>query len=296
MADPERHATPKRRRKAETPGDGPDHAARRTEDGADHAERRPEDGDPPADDTGTSLVGRVTHVVEGAVEGAADRVGGAADRVGGVVGDAADRVGGVVGGALNVAVGGAVTVARTAVHQWEERPGARVRRVRRMAREPLPYLYAEQPEARRASPRELGIKTIDVDQIAGTAVGGVTQRGGDFLPLKPFRSRNWHGRWQRIVAALERLAILPPIDVVLSGGRYWVLDGHNRVGAALYGGQVGIDANVVELVPPNAQPSERPARLAAVLTGSRAVRTAGAGHKVGAIGDEDRIDESTDGS
>ena len=285
MAKPERHASSKRGRKAQPTSAAPDDGARRA------------DGDGSGDDDATTgLVSRVSHAVEGAVEGAADRVGGAADRVGGVVGDAADRVGGVVGGALNVAVGGAVTAARTAVHQWEERPGARVRRVRRMARAPLQYLYAVHPEARRASPRELGVKTIDVDQIAGTAVGGVTQRGGDFLPLKPFRSRNWHGRWQRIVAALDRLAILPPIDVVLSGGRYWVLDGHNRVGAALYAGQVGIDANVVELVPPNAQPSERPARLAPVLTGSRAVRTAGAGHKVGALGDEDRIDESTDGS
>ena len=246
----------------------------------------------PGNDESTSLIDRVTTVVEDAVGDAADRVGGAADRVG----DAADRVGDVVGGALNLAVGGAVTAARSAAHHWEERPGARVRRVRRMGRHPLPYLYAVHPEARRASPRELGVKTIDVDQIEGTAVGGVTQRGGDFLPLKAFRSQNWQGRWQRILAGLDRLAILPPIDVVLSGGRYWVLDGHNRVAAARYAGQVGIDANVVELVQPNAQPSERPARLAPVLTGSRAVRTAGQGHKVGAIGDEDRIDESTESS
>jgi hypothetical protein len=217
----------------------------------------------------------------------ADRVGDAADRV-------TEVVGGAVGGAVNLAVGGAVSAARNAVHRWEERPGARVRRVRRLGRNPLPYLYAVHPEARRASPRELGVKTIDVDQIAGTAVGGVTQRGADFLPLKPFRSRNWSGRWQRILGALDRLAILPPIDVVLYGGRYWVLDGHNRVAAALYAGQLAIDANVVELVAPDAQPSERPAHLASVLTGSRAVRTAGEGHKVGAIGHEDRIDEPTE--
>ena len=265
MAQGQRRAASKRRPKKALEHDAP---------AADDAAARAGDATSDRGDDPRGLVGRVTHVVEDAVGSAADRVGGAADRVGG----AADRVGDVVGGALNVAVGGAVTAARTAVHQWEERPSARVRRVRRMGRVALPYLYAVQPEARRASPREMGVKTIDVDQIAGTAVGGVTQRGGDFLPLKPFRSRNWHGRWQRIAAALDRLAILPPIDVLRSGGRYW------------------IDANVVELVPPNAQPSERPARLAAVLTGSRAVRTAGAGHKVGAIEDDDRIDESTDGS
>jgi len=214
-------------------------------------------------------------------------VGRVTDRVEGAVGDAVDKASDVVGGAL----GGVIGVARAAADRWDERPGARVRRVRRRGREPLPYLYAVHPEARSAAPREIGVETIDVDRIAGTAVGGVTQRGGDFLPLKAFRSANWQGRWQRIRLALDRLAVLPPIDVVRYADRYWVLDGHNRVAAALYAGQVGIDANVVELVPPGASPTERPAHLAAVLTGSRAVRTAGSGRRVAPVADED-IDRS----
>jgi len=195
----------------------------------------------------------------------------------------------VVGGAGHV-VGGAIDVARSTARRWDERPGARVRRVRRMGHEPLPYLYDVSPEARTANPRELGIRTIDVDDIAGTAVGGVTERGGDFLPLKPFRSLNWQARWDRIRQANDRLAILPPIDVLRYGDRYWVLDGHNRVAAALYNGQVGVDANVVEMVPPGEAPSERPGNLAAVLSGSRALRTAGEGHKVGDLAHEDEID------
>src|SRR5690606_20494506 len=39
-----------------------------------------------------------------------------------------------------------------AVERWEERPGARVRRLRRLARRPLPSLYERHPEARRAFP------------------------------------------------------------------------------------------------------------------------------------------------
>jgi hypothetical protein len=214
-------------------------------------------------------------------------VGRVTDRVEGAVGDVVDKASDVVGGALD----GVLGVARAAADRWEERPGARVRRVRRRGREPLPYLYAVHPEARSANPREIGLETIDVDRIAGTAVGGVTQRGGDFLPLKPFRTTNWQGRWQRIREALDRLTVLPPIDLVRYADRYWVLDGHNRVAAALYAGQVGIDANVVELVPPGGSPSERPAHLAAVLTGSRAVRTAGAGRRVAPVADED-IDRS----
>jgi hypothetical protein len=118
-----------------------------------------------------------------------------------------------------------------------------------MARQPLPYLYDVHPEARNAIPRQVGTRTIDVDSIAGTAVGPAQQRGMDFLPLKPFRSLNWQGRWQRVRGASERLVVLPPIDVVRFGNRYWVVDGHNRVAAALYNGQLAIDANVVELGP-----------------------------------------------
>ena len=193
-----------------------------------------------------------------------------------------DAVGAVVGGASTV-VGGAVDLAQGAARRWDERPASRVRQVRRRARLPLPYLYDVHPEARRASPRELGLKTIDVADIAGTAVGGAVQRGGDFLPLKPFRSLNWNARWQRLRLAAERLAILPPIDVLLYRGKDWVLDGHNRVALALYDGQVSIDANVVELVAPGERPSERASVLAPVLEGRLALRAAGEGHRPGSF-------------
>ena len=223
------------------------------------------------------------------------RIGRVADRVEVAVEDAVGRATNAVGGALGGALDGAVQAAKSAADRWDERPGARVRRLRRLGRTALPYLYAVHPEARAASPREIGLETIDVDRIAGTAVGGVTQRGGDFLPLRPFRSRNWTGRWQRIRQAIEQLTVLPPIDVVRFGDRYWVLDGHNRVGAALYAGQVGIDANVVELVPSGTEPSTRSAHLAGVLTGSRAIRTAGAGRRVASMGEDD-IDRSSGSS
>jgi hypothetical protein len=162
---------------------------------------------------------------------------------------------------------------------WHERPGARVRRVRRMGAHALPNLYELHPEARKARPVQVGLRTIDVADIGGTAVGGGDQRGGDFLPLKPFRGKNWSGRWQRLRQAQDRLAILPPIDVVKYADRYWVDDGHNRVALALYGGQVGIDASVVELVPMGATRTEPVGSLAATAADSRSVRTAGSGHR-----------------
>jgi len=213
----------------------------------------------------------------------------------GLAGRVGDLVEGVVGAGADV-VGGAVGAARSAANRWDERPGSRVRRLRRLARQPLPYLYDLHPDARQANPRELGIKTIDADLIAGTAVGGATQRGGDFLPLKAFRSVNWQGRWQRIRAAVDRLAVLPPIDVLRFADRFWVLDGHNRVAAALYAGQIQVDANVVELVPPDGQPSERPGDLAAVLSESRALRNAGEGRAGGQFRDDASIDPSAESS
>ncbi|MEO8438047.1 MAG: hypothetical protein ABI562_06270 [Chloroflexota bacterium] len=159
---------------------------------------------------------------------------------------------------------------------WNERPGARIRRVRRMASLPLPYLYEVHPEARSARPVEVGLQTIDIDDITGSAVGG-GQRGGDYLPLKPSRTTNWQSRWQRLKRAQAGLVILPPIDIVKYAGTYWVVDGHNRVAMALYTGQVAIDANVVELVPLGGRRTEPISSLAASATASRAVRTAGSG-------------------
>lgn len=173
------------------------------------------------------------------------------------------------------AIEGVADAARDATSRGlQARPGARVRAVRRRGHRPLSMLYEEHPEARRATPHEVGLRTIDVADIAGTAVGGARQRGGDFLPLKPFRSDNWKARWQRLRSAADRLAILPPIDVVRFGDRYWVLDGHNRVASGLYGGQLSIDANVTDLRLPGESGSEPPASLAAQLADHLDLRAA----------------------
>jgi hypothetical protein len=188
----------------------------------------------------------------------------------------ASSIAGGAGSALSAAAGPINSLASGARRIIDERPGARLRRVRRLGHAPLENLWERHPEARRASIRELGLIGVPVGQIRGTAVEGPAQRGGDFLPLKDRRSNDWRSRWQRILTAIDRLATLPPVELIKFGDGYWVVDGHNRVAAALYNGQVEIDAVVEELRLPGMR-SEPATRIASVLEGSLDLRAAGTG-------------------
>jgi hypothetical protein len=197
--------------------------------------------------------------------------------------------GGIVGHLQNVAepfadhiispVAGVIgTMIDAASAAWGLRDSVTGRRLKRQAREPLLNLYEAFPEARLAAPRELGFRFVPVEEIVGTAVAGVAQRGGDFLPRKPFRGENWAARWQRICIATDSLQPLPPVDLIKFGGEYWVVDGHNRVAATLYANGVGLDAMVTEMVPLDGKTSERPSSLASYLGQGIELRAAASGH------------------
>lgn len=195
-------------------------------------------------------------------------------RLGDVAATFAEGAGNVLSAALRP-VGEATSGARRAIG---ERSGARVRRVRRMGQLPLANLWEVHPEARRASIHDRGLQTVPVDEICGTAVEGPVQRGGDFLPLRERRGADWRGRWQRIRNAIDSMVVLPPVDLLKVADCYWVVDGHNRVAAALYTGQVAIDANVAELRLPGQQATSAGHGLAAyVLESSQDLRAAGSG-------------------
>jgi hypothetical protein len=150
---------------------------------------------------------------------------------------------------------------------------------RAVSPEPLANLYEVHPEARMASPRELGMRFIPVEEILGTAVAGAAQRGSDFLPLRPFRGDNWQTRWRRILEANARLQPLPPVDLVKFAGGYWVVDGHNRVGAVRLDNGAGVDAMVTELVPLDGRASERPTNLLELMGEAREMRAAAQGRR-----------------
>jgi hypothetical protein len=181
-----------------------------------------------------------------------------------VAGPVADAIGSVI-----VAASQGMSVRQASVE----------RRLHRMARQPLANLFEVYPEARLAVPRELGMRFVPVEDIAGTAVAGAAQRGGDFLPLKPFRGQNWEGRWRRLREANDKLQPLPPVDLMKYEGEYWVVDGHNRVAVTLYANGVGLDAMVTELVALDGQTSELPRNVLSYLGETGEMRAAAQGHR-----------------
>jgi ParB-like nuclease domain len=138
------------------------------------------------------------------------------------------------------------------VRGWLRR-GARVAVNGAGVRDVLPSLYDLHPGALQAPRRRLGVRAVPLDAIVGT-LRHPSQNTADFRPLPQLRGENWQARWQRITRATDRLAVLPPIDVVKVGDDYYVADGHNRVAAAREAGVVEIDADVTELVLPGIEP------------------------------------------
>jgi hypothetical protein len=199
--------------------------------------------------------------------------GGSRSALAGVASTIADAAGPVISAALRPVD----QLASGARRMLGERSGARVRQVRRMGRKALLNLWESHPEARRAAIRELGLQTVPVELVVGTAVEGPAQRGGDFLPLRDRRGADWRGRWQRILSAVDSMVSLPPIDLLKLGEEYWVMDGHNRVAAALYTGQIAMDAVVTELRLPGVASDRTPVVIAPYLDGSLDLREAGSG-------------------
>jgi hypothetical protein len=109
-----------------------------------------------------------------------------------------------------------------------------------------------------------------------------SQNTDDFLPLPQLRGRNWAARWQRITRAVDQLSLLPPVELLQVGDDFYVVDGHNRVAAALLAEAAAVDADVTELLlpgveaagPPDVAPSAR-----TLLVGSDEVRQAATGRQ-----------------
>jgi hypothetical protein len=146
----------------------------------------------------------------------------------------------------------------------------------RPAREPLPSLFDRFPAALAASRHPRGVRVVPISSIVGTA-RHPSQNTLDFLPLPQLRGTNWESRWQRILAATKQLAILPPVELLQVGDDYYIVDGHNRVAAALRNGAVAVDADVTELLIPGQAAEGHVGAAQISLIGSEEVRQAGEG-------------------
>jgi hypothetical protein len=165
-----------------------------------------------------------------------------------------------------------LALAGRALDGWRSRSqGARHR-----ATEVLPSLFDVHPGATSAQRRDVGVRTIPLDRVVGT-LRHPSQNTADFLPLPRLRGENWRARWQRLTRAMDRLEVLPPIDVVQVGDDYWVEDGHNRVAAARQAGAVEIDADTTQLLLPGIATPERGWTDATSVVGGEELRQAAAG-------------------
>ena len=86
-----------------------------------------------------------------------------------------------------------------------------------------------------------GIKTVRVDQIAGS-LNRYHEFDSVFLPA----SQNLATRWQSVNRAFYQEISLPPVVLYKVGDVYFVVDGHHRVSVAREQGQIDIEAEVRE--------------------------------------------------
>jgi hypothetical protein len=151
-------------------------------------------------------------------------------------------------------------------------------RRRRVGRETLPSLADDHPSAGTAPRRRVGLRSVPLDRIVGT-MRDPSQNTADFLPLPRLRGQNWRGRWQRITGAMDRLAMLPPVELVQVGDDYYVVDGHNRIAAALQADGVEVDADITQLLIPGFTRPGQATLDASSLIGADEVRQAGRGRQ-----------------
>ena len=93
--------------------------------------------------------------------------------------------------------------------------------------------------------RALGTRAVPVKQIVGS-VGRAHELRSDFLT---FRQGNTDFRYLRVREIMRDDGCLPPVDLYLLEGKYYVVDGNHRVAAARSIGQAYLDAIVTEFRP-----------------------------------------------
>jgi hypothetical protein len=99
-----------------------------------------------------------------------------------------------------------------------------------------------QSQASITNSRYAGTRSVSIDRIQGSQ-----GRSADFdAHFHPLHERT-QDRWMSILAAMQNGVILPPVELVQVGERYFVRDGHHRISVARALGQIDVDAEVTAL-------------------------------------------------
>jgi hypothetical protein len=86
----------------------------------------------------------------------------------------------------------------------------------------------------------VGMRTIAITTICGSE-----ERAEDFDNcFRPLSEHN-RDRWLSVAEARLRGILLPPVQLIERGGRYFVRDGHHRISVAQALGEAYIDAEIV---------------------------------------------------
>jgi hypothetical protein len=86
----------------------------------------------------------------------------------------------------------------------------------------------------------LGLRDVPLAEIRGTE-NRSTEFDIDFYPVDEYIEQ----RWVSVAAARARGVVLPPVELVLKDGIYYVRDGHHRISVARSYGQQTIEAIVI---------------------------------------------------
>jgi hypothetical protein len=95
----------------------------------------------------------------------------------------------------------------------------------------------------------VGLRVIELRRITGS-VDKCTELGPDFRPRGRSHRKERHRRTRmdRMFSSFAAGMSLPPIEVYLYQGEYYVVDGHRRVASAIGVHREFIEANVTEVV------------------------------------------------
>lgn len=122
---------------------------------------------------------------------------------------------------------------------------------RRPKVKPFPYFVASGENPVNTLPERVG--PVAVRRIVGS-VSKAHRLTPTFLPLEEkARSR----RFRSVQQAMQRGVTLPPIEVYALRREYYVIDGHNRVAAAIANGVQYLDAKILETILPERSAEDR---------------------------------------